>query len=263
MSSFKTLSLVFLAPLAVACTAPIGVEGGGTAGVGGATSSATSGTTTTAASTSSSSGGPLTCESVDQGVGCCDGSGVLHYCTKTMTVADQACTGGNVCGWDAANGYYDCVPAPGGADPSGTSPIACGGGSSTTSSSSSSTSSSTSSTSSSTTSSSGGTSTTWTEVYGTLFGPSGASSCVKNGGCHTGSQSGFKCGTSSSSCYNGFVSSGWVTPGASASSSPLADPSQSPLCGSLGGNMPKGGGCLSASGLTKLQSWLAAGAANN
>ena len=30
-------------------------------------------------------------------------------------------------GWNPAYGYYDCVAAPGGADPGGTYPIACPG----------------------------------------------------------------------------------------------------------------------------------------
>jgi hypothetical protein len=32
-----------------------------------------------------------------------------------------------VCGWNAMFGYYDCVPPPGGPDPSNTYPIMCGG----------------------------------------------------------------------------------------------------------------------------------------
>jgi hypothetical protein len=59
------------------------------------------------------------------------------------------------------------------------------------------------------------------------------------------------------------VNSGLVTPGASASSSALVDPSQSPLCGSLGGNMPKGGNCITSTQLSEIQCWLAAGAPDN
>jgi hypothetical protein len=64
---------------------------------------------------------------VDWGVGCCDAQGVLQYCDVNLNVDAQVCTCGSVCGWNAAAGYYDCVPAPGGVDPSGTYPIACGG----------------------------------------------------------------------------------------------------------------------------------------
>jgi hypothetical protein len=35
--------------------------------------------------------------------------------------------GGTVCGWNAFRGYYDCVAAPGGSDPSDMFAIACGG----------------------------------------------------------------------------------------------------------------------------------------
>jgi hypothetical protein len=52
---------------------------------------------------------------------------VLQYCDVNLNVDAQVCTCGAVCGWNAAAGYYDCVPAPGGEDPSGTYPIACGG----------------------------------------------------------------------------------------------------------------------------------------
>jgi hypothetical protein len=53
-----------------------------------------------------------------------------------------------------------------------------------------------------------------------------------------------------------------VTPGAGAASSWIAG-AGSPLCGSLGGNMPKGGNCITAAELAQLKSWLAAGAPND
>jgi hypothetical protein len=212
------------------------------------------GGSSSSSSGSTSSGGALTCNDTNSGIGCCDSAGVLHYCNTQMTVTDQPCTGGTVCGWSAANGYYDCVPPPGGADPSGTNPIACGGGSTSSSSSS-------SSSTSSSTSSGGGV--TWTQLYNGIFGPTGTSSCVAGGGCHTFTQSGFKCGTSKSTCYTGMVNAGLVTPGSSASSSTLADPATSPLCGSLGGSMPKGGTCVTSSQVNQIKSWLASGAPNN
>jgi hypothetical protein len=69
---------------------------------------------------------PLTCASVDGNVGCCDAAGVLHYCDAMQNLVDQTCTGTDVCGWNYLFGYYDCVPQPGGDDPSNTFPIACG-----------------------------------------------------------------------------------------------------------------------------------------
>jgi hypothetical protein len=184
--------------------------------------------------------------------------GVLYYCDNTMKLQSQTCTGGTVCGWSAANGYYDCVAAPGGADPSGTSPMACGGsgggggGGGTTMD-----------------AGSGGggtTASTWTDIYNGVFGPSGTSTC-SGSSCHTSSRSGFACGSTKTTCYNGFVSAGYVTPGAGASSSALVDPTQSPLCASTGtglsGNMPIGHSCVTKAQLTQIKSWLAAGAQNN
>jgi hypothetical protein len=52
---------------------------------------------------------------------------VLHYCSDGHNVADQTCTGTDVCGWDDYWGFYDCVPPPSSSDPSGTYPIMCGG----------------------------------------------------------------------------------------------------------------------------------------
>jgi hypothetical protein len=66
---------------------------------------------------------PTTCTEADNAVGCCAGN-VLYYC-MTTTLATKTCTGSEVCGWDSSKGYYDCVAAPGGADPSGTYPLAC------------------------------------------------------------------------------------------------------------------------------------------
>jgi hypothetical protein len=61
---------------------------------------------------------------VDGPIGCCEG-GELHYCNTTKVV-NKTCSGGEVCGWNATGGYYDCVTAPGGTDPSGTYSITCG-----------------------------------------------------------------------------------------------------------------------------------------
>jgi hypothetical protein len=193
---------------------------------------------------------PTDCTQANDGVGCCDPAGVLHYCDQNGSLTDQPCTGGMVCGWDPNKNYYDCVPPPGGADPSGQSPMACGSGSTSTSSSSGSTSS--------------GATGTWTSIYGHIFGPSGTSSCVAGGGCHTSQiKGGFKCGTSKASCYSGIVASGYVVTGSGASSSPLVQPGSSPLCGSLGGNMPQGGKCVSAADVAEIKSWLANGAQND
>jgi hypothetical protein len=121
---------------------------------------------------------------------------------------------------------------------------------------------SSSSSTSSTTSSAGGT-VTWTQIYNTMFGPSGTSTCTGSS-CHTGSRSGFACGNSPSSCWNGFVAAGYIdnqTP----SNTLLVDPAQSCLCGSgLSGNMPKfPHSCLTSAQVSEIKSWIAAGAQNN
>jgi hypothetical protein len=235
-----------------------GGAGGGTSGDGGksqgatdagATSSKDAGTKTDAGG-SGGGGVPTTCTQADGQVGCCDPSGVLYYCTAANALTKQTCTGGTVCGW-SSKGYYDCVAAPAGADPSGTSPMACGGGGS---------SGGVDAGTSKDAGSAGGV--TWTTIYNTVFGPSGTSTCAGSS-CHTGSRSGFACGSTKTTCYNGFVSAGYITPGASASSSALVDPNQSPLCGTLGGNMPIGHSCVTAAQITTIKSWLAAGAPNN
>jgi len=146
-----------------------------------------------------------------------------------------------------------------GAGPSATS----SSGATTTSSGHGATSSSTSTTSStttSTTSSSGAV--TWTEIYNSMFGPSGTSTCA-GGSCHTNSRNGFQC-SSNSGCCESFVSDGYVTQGSGSTSSALTDPSQSCLCGvSSTGNMPKGHSCVTTAQIAEINAWLATGAACN
>jgi hypothetical protein len=175
----------------------------------------------------------------------------------------------------AAGGSDDSFWAPGGTPPPGgvggagsstTSPSSSttGPGSSTTGPGSSTTGPSSSSVASSTTTSSGAVS--WTnDIYDPIFGPSGTSPCSINGSCHTNNQSSFRCGTDQTTCYNGFVSYGMVVPGSSATSqSSIVNPATSPLCGSLGGNMPKSGyACVTSAQITTITNWLAAGAPDN
>jgi hypothetical protein len=81
----------------------------------------------TACGTSSSSGPPSDCIGANDSTGCCDGTDTLYYCTPTGTLKHHTCASGTVCGWDISNDYYGCVPPPGGEDPSGAFPQACGG----------------------------------------------------------------------------------------------------------------------------------------
>ena len=74
----------------------------------------------------------------------------------------------------------------------------------------------------------------------------------------------FVCGTTKTSCYNGLVSAGLVTPGADAGTSVLGTPHHSPLCGPLGGDMPYDGtACVTDEQVVAILAWLGAGAPNN
>ena len=97
-----------------------------------------------------------------------------------------------------------------------------------------------------------------------MFGPSGPSSCAGRS-CHPTSRSGFTCGTTKTTCYTGLVSAGYITAGASASTSALVDPNQSCLCGGSGltGDMPKSKSCITAAQQTEIEAWLATGAPDN
>ncbi len=68
----------------------------------------------------------MSCDMIDGGVGCCDSNGTLWFCDTLQEIISQTCVGGDVCGWNPEYGFYDCVPPPGGADPSNNFPMACG-----------------------------------------------------------------------------------------------------------------------------------------
>jgi hypothetical protein len=104
---------------------------------------------------------------------------------------------------------------------------------------------------------------TWTELYNTIFGPKGTSPCT-GGSCHTGSRSGFACGTTAASCCQGLINAGYVVQGSGATGSPLTDPAQSCLCGVAGsGNMPKNYPCVTKAQVMEINAWLATGAPCN
>ncbi len=54
--------------------------------------------------------------------GCCDGK-IVRYCESRTPQSVDCGSGGDTCGWDPSNGYYDCGFT--GPDPSGSVPIAC------------------------------------------------------------------------------------------------------------------------------------------
>ncbi len=101
-------------------------------GFGGSTNTSNASSTTssgfaTSSSSSGSPGAPTTCAQADTTAGCCTAAGVLYFCNTATDPAptEQVCTGGNVCGWSATEGYYDCVAPPSMADPSNTYPLLC------------------------------------------------------------------------------------------------------------------------------------------
>ena len=100
---------------------------------------------------------------------------------------------------------------------------------------------------------------TWTTIYGSYFAAGSMGNCGA-GGCHSSSKSGFKCGSDKTTCYNGLVSSGYLTP-STPTSSPIADTQQSCLTW-FGGNMPPSGGS-SSKAKSDITAWLAAGGQNN
>lgn len=71
--------------------------------------------------------------------------------------------------------------------------------------------------------------TNWTYVYSTYFaGTTTTATAGHCSECHASTLAGFACGADKDSCYNGLVTAGKITPSAP-TSSPLADPEQSPL----------------------------------
>ncbi len=143
--------------------------------VAGSTSSASSASASASSGTSSASSGgvPTTCAAADNAIGCCVGNS-RYYCSGTSVLTDDCTTNSKVCGWSTTYANYGCVDSPGGADPSGTYPLACGG--------------STGSGSGSSSGSSSGAAPTWTDLYTTYLavgtvGDCDSSSCHKHTEC--------------------------------------------------------------------------------
>jgi hypothetical protein len=98
------------------------------AGIGGedAGSGPESGITVVDSGGSTGSGtAPTTCSQADGKQGCCVGNELYYCASSSSSLTKTACSSGEVCGWSASSGYYDCVSPPASADPSGTYPIAC------------------------------------------------------------------------------------------------------------------------------------------
>jgi hypothetical protein len=102
---------------------------------------------------------------------------------------------------------------------------------------------------------------TWTELYGTYFGPSTPGHCGQSSACHQMSQGGFTCGTTADSCYKGMVAAFLIDP-THPTMSAIADPNQSPLVW-FGGNMPRDNLASNAQAKIDVAAWVAAGAQEN
>ena len=124
---------------------------------------------------------------------------------------------------------------------------------------------------------------TWTELYGCYFGPTGKASCSGLGWCH-GSPSfqgggAFLCGTSKDECYTAFttfgaqsVVHGWLRPEDPSTCSLPCDmpcnpyPPYVPATGTLTGCDPEDGGAMytfTPEDFARLDDWLGKGAPNN
>lgn len=119
-----------------------------------------------------------------------------------------------------------------------------------------------------------GTETTWTGLYRDYFGPHGTASCsAAPGQCHAaaGDQgalpSGYVCGDSQASCFEGMTASGSIVPAGG-----TADATSTRLYGALrkappnaGGTMPRSPSCVafSTDDLKRISSWISAGAKND
>ena len=103
---------------------------------------------------------------------------------------------------------------------------------------------------------------TWTTIYATYFAAGTPGHCG-NSGCHQTIRSGFKCGTTKATCFQGLVTKGLVTP-AAAATSPLGDANQTPLAWfGTGGGMPKDQAVKNTAAAKAVTAWLVAGALNN
>jgi hypothetical protein len=103
---------------------------------------------------------------------------------------------------------------------------------------------------------------TWTTVY-TQYFASGTPGHCSASGCHSTTRSGFACGTSKTSCYNGLVRAGLIDTTDPASSE-LIDPNLTPLAWfGTGGSMPKGQATTNNAAAAAVQAWVLAGALNN
>jgi hypothetical protein len=98
---------------------------------------------------------------------------------------------------------------------------------------------------------------TWTSVYDTYFGPGTPGHCG-NAGCHATIRSGFLCGPTKDTCYQGLVSASLLSLTAPATSS-LADPASSPLTW-FGGIMPQDNQGPNEAAADAVKAWITAGA---
>jgi hypothetical protein len=108
----------------------------------------------------------------------------------------------------------------------------------------------------------GGGEITWTYVYNRYFGTGTPGHCGKSG-CHRVLNTGFKCGTTKNTCWNGLVAKGLIDTAAPAKSL-LMDASQSPVAWfNPKGPMPLDNDVPNAQASADVRQWILAGAKNN
>jgi hypothetical protein len=106
-----------------------------------------------------------------------------------------------------------------------------------------------------------GASDTWSFVYANYIGPGTPGHCG-NAGCHQHIQSGFMCGTSKDTCYNGLLAKGLI--GTKSNPQLLVDPAGSPVIWfSSSGVMPQDNAVPNAAATRDVGAWVAAGAKND
>jgi hypothetical protein len=99
---------------------------------------------------------------------------------------------------------------------------------------------------------------TWTEVYDKLLGPNTPGHCGGPGRCHSTERSGFMCGTTKDSCFQGLLDAKLIDP-ANPPASAIISPVESPLSW-FGGGMPLDLDEANPAAAASLTAWVRAGA---
>ena len=107
----------------------------------------------------------------------------------------------------------------------------------------------------------GSTAPTWTTIYADYFGAGSLGGCGSSS-CHESTQSGFKCGTTKSTCYTGLVNAGFIDTKNPSESTFISKTDSPVMWFNSNASMPIGGGA-SAKAKADIGAWVAAGALEN